>query len=503
MSRARGGAWVEAHRGKHRVRVLQSHGGRDRKKTIRSFADVNEANAFVAKWNAAIVRGRIVPIQETTLATFAGEYFDDREVHGSRHRARVRDVKSERSLFRRHIAESELARVPLPKITPEHVDAFVRGLRRREAVSAVTFTVRGERKTKLRRTGRTISRQVQKHALRVVRGMLDEARRQGLLGKGITANPADGVSVAFDAGEARDLSDDWLRADEIETLLRCEELPAVNRRAYACAIGLALRLNDLKAIEVADVHLEAQVPGPFVAVKIAKSGKPHRVPVLPWLAPHIEAQLAALPEGARWLFPTRDGLKYQKHHDFGWSGKRERGERTKARALDVAGVARRVRFHDLRGTSATHLALGSWGRRWSLHEIQSMLAHSDQRVTERYVRRALDWLADAAAATLSGPAAPPAGGAVGGATGGANERTLGDSNPRPTAPEAPRVPSVDAHLRATGGATGGASADLVAQLRAELVARDAQIARLEAALAALTTSSSDTDESDTTSRTRH
>ena len=78
-------------------------------------------------------------------------------------------------------------------------------------------------------------------------------------------------------------------------------------------------------------------------------------------------------------------------------------------ALERAGIARRIRFHDLRGTTATHLALGSWGRPWTLNEVQQFLSHSDQRVTERYVRRAQDALAQAAKATLGGPAAQPSG----------------------------------------------------------------------------------------------
>ena len=71
-----------------------------------------------------------------------------------------------------------------------------------------------------------------------------------------------------------------------------------------------------------------------------------------------------------------------------------------------AGVDHKIRFHDLRGTCATHLALGTWGRKWSLHKIQRMLAHADQRVTERYVRRAMDELATAAAETPGGPGCP-------------------------------------------------------------------------------------------------
>ena len=44
--------------------------------------------------------------------------------------------------------------------------------------------------------------------------------------------------------------------------------------------------------------------------------------------------------------------------------------------LKHAGIARKMRFHDLRGPTATHLALGTWwGRAWTLNEVQQFLAH--------------------------------------------------------------------------------------------------------------------------------
>jgi len=302
--------------------------------------------------------------------------------------------------------------------------------------------------TVLRPTKRRISTQVQKHVLRLVRQVLEEAVRRELL----ATNPARLVRAA--PVRRADVEDDWLRADELDVLLGCEGISLRDRTAYACAIGLALRLNDLKAIKVADVDLDAEVPGPHVTVRISKSDRIHRVPVLPWLAPWLRAHLETLPEGATWLFPTASGARYKGAYDFRWAPKRERLKNAKepsethAGALGVAGVERRIRFHDLRGTCATHLALGTWGRAWNLHEVQRMLAHADQRVTERYVRRAMDELAAAAMATPGGPSPRHVETRGAGETGeGGNDspqskhgrsswRTQKDSNLRPSAPEA-------------------------------------------------------------------
>lgn len=344
--------------------------------------------------------GTVVAPGVLTLAALGEEWLTGRELHGSADREEIKSVAGEWSVWRRHVATSDLASMPIETIRPRDVEAFVRWLRGRKAVHAM----RTKDGPKITETDKPISRAMQREALRLVRQCLDEAIRREVIG----ANPASLAKIGK-GGRTADLGDDWLRASEIDRLLACGALSLRDRTAYACAIGLSLRSNDLKAIEVAHVHLNAEVPGPHALVWIAKSAKWHRVPILPWLRPWIEAHLAALPKGARWLFPADDRgqVRYRKHYTFNWPEKLDkgRGER-RASALEIAGVDRRIRFHDLRGTCATHLAIGTWGRTWSLHEIQRMLAHSDQRVTERYVRRALDMLAAAAAATPGGPGLP-------------------------------------------------------------------------------------------------
>jgi integrase len=307
-------------------------------------------------------------------------------------------------VWTRHVVTSDLAELPLTAIRPRDVEAFSRALRTRKAVHAITRGRGSSKRTVVSETTRPLSRAMQREALRLVRSVLDAAVLEELLER----NPAESVEVTRGTASARDLSEDWLRWPEIAKLLGSEKIDARDRRAYACAIGLALRLNDLKAIEREHVELDCEVPGPCVRVWLAKPQRWHRVPVMPWLVPVVRAQLEVSSE-SRWLFPRVDGERYAKGFDFAWAEDRERdGKRVDVEpsALARAGIARRIRFHDLRGTCATHLALGTWGRRWSLHEIQSMLAHSDQRVTERYVRRAVDTLAEAAAATPGRPGLP-------------------------------------------------------------------------------------------------
>lgn len=453
MKRPNGAGTVEQHRGRWRVRAVVE----GRRRVLTTCDTREDAERFLAAWIFARTTAAIEAPTKATIAGLASGWLDARELDGSDTRAEVRDIDSERSLYRRHIEPDDLARMPLATITTLDVELFARRLRRRPKVHAIRA---GETMILREVPGETISRSTQRHALRLLGALLEYARKRGV----IDANPAEGVRVAPDAGRERDLSDDWLRAHEIDRLLRCERIASADRRAYACAIGLALRERDLASIAVADVVLEDAVIGPHVRVPaIAKTGRPHRVPILDWLLPIVREQLAEIDADSRWLFPARHGGRYAAGHDWRWAPKPERlwrGEGAERRrelvvrpgALELAGVERRIRFHDLRGTTATHLALGTWGRAWSLHEIQAMLAHSDQRVTERYVRRAIDPLAAAARATPGGPSLPPAA-----PTDSPKYlRTQSDSNARPTAPEAVTPLNDLARVDPLGGCAGAA-----------------------------------------------
>ena len=396
MKRANGtGSIEETKGGSFRVRVVVD----GKRKSLGTFDDYERAAGILAAFNAEVRDAAILAPSAVTLRAYGDEWLDRRELEGSDHRARVRSIASERSVWRRHVLPSDLADMALDTIRTRDVEAFLRWLRKRPKVRAV----RTRDGVKLRPGVGTISTQVQRHALRLVRQVLQDAVRAEIIRD--RPNPAGPVTVKV---RAKNVEDDWLRAEELERLLGCEALSVRNRTVYAAAIGLALRLNDLKGLELERVRLDDANHGPHVLVWVSKSERWHRIPVMPWLRPWLEAHVAALPPGSRWLFPNRDGLRYaSKREDFRWSEKREKGRPRRPSALELAGVDRRIRFHDLRGTCATHLAIGTWGRAWSLHEIQQMLAHTDQRTTERYVRRALDALAAAAAATPKGPTHAP------------------------------------------------------------------------------------------------
>lgn len=360
-----------------------------------TFDTEDKARAMHAAALSEIRSGRAVPVGRLTLGQHGAGWFDRRELRGHHSpEERVKGLKGERQLWARHVEPSDLCAMPVRAIRRRDVDDYVDWLGMRTAVQSIRSGLSG---TRLVDTGRPLSSQRRKHALALVQMVIADAVAREIIG----TNIADHARVKV---RSRDVREDWLRAHEIDALLGCENLCERDRAGYACAIGLGPRLNDLKKIRLSDVCLAAN--GPHVLMWINKSERQHRVPVLPWLRPHLERHIATLPEGSTLLFPGDDGEAYAPSFCFNWPAKKERtknGMRRRPSALEIARVDRKIRFHDLRGTTATHLALGTWGRRWSLVEIQQMLAHSDQRVTERYVKRALDHLDAAAAATRGGP----------------------------------------------------------------------------------------------------
>lgn len=94
------------------------------------------------------------------------------------------------------------------------------------------------------------------------------------------------------------------------------------------------------------------------------------------------------------VWPAADGACHRDGYDAGW-----------ARVLRLAGITRRVRFHDLRHTCASHLVQGTWGRVWTLAEVRTVLGHGSVRLTERYAHLCPGGIHDAARAT---PGAVPA-----------------------------------------------------------------------------------------------
>lgn len=315
----------------------------------------------------------------------------------------TRSAPADRSRWRTLIAPSPIAALELREIERPDVVAFVDWLCKQKRTETVAGAAPGGKKHAARKekSDKPLSAQSRRHGLALLRRCLAAAADRGK----IASNPALGVRLPRRDKEAlRSQPWTYLEQEEIEQVVS-GPLPELARLRYQVAIYTGLRQGDLWGLEWTHLDLKR---GRLRKV-IEKTGEPLDVPLLPPALAALQRlhQLAGEPK-AGLVFPAPKGGRRGETDDGGWATRRKNGEAAPGHK-ELAGIERRVRFHDLRHTCATHLLAGTWGRRWTLEEVKEFLAHSSIVVTQRYVHAA-GRLAEAAAATC-GPrlvhAAPP------------------------------------------------------------------------------------------------
>lgn len=306
-----------------------------------------------------------------TLRAYGETWITRRELSGL-----VRGIRQERSSWYRHVASSDLAAMPLHRIERRHIAAWVRELVQTEAVQ----TVRKKGAVEYRPTGRTISRQTAQHPLRILRACLDEAANEGYA----KVNPAAGVKLPKSL--PRDPAWTFLSLEEIKAIATCAKLELPTRAALVTAIYTGLRKSELLALRWERVHLDGERPRVEVRGAVKSQSAIREVPLL---APARDVLLelrdrggVRRAKGLVWPLEPRSKKKPKPLHeeahargfDFGWGDhpeyrlvkiKNEANEviATKTErivrqgAKTIAGIARHVRFHDLRHTCASHLVI--------------------------------------------------------------------------------------------------------------------------------------------------
>lgn len=101
-------------------------------------------------------------------------------------------------------------------------------------------------------------------------------------------------------------------------------------------------------------------------LKSTKANQTRHFPLLPAAVSTLRRvrELAADASPDALVFPGEDGKMYGDGYDAGWERWRKE-----------AGLREELRFHDLRHTCASHLAMGSWGRTWTIAEIRDFIGH--------------------------------------------------------------------------------------------------------------------------------
>lgn len=359
------GSITDTSTGRKRVRV--EIGG---KPICATFDTQEDAEAYLATLLEVAK-----PSDKKTFKGFSKDWFDARELRGV-----VKHVKKERSVWNAHVLSWECYEWPLARIKRKHIAAFLTSM---------------EQKTKA--DGTPLGRGVAKHALSLIRACLRRAADEGL----IDANPAVEVEVERRRGGPRKWT--FLTLDEIDRVLALEHadrkdmphLTIERRAAYAIAIYAGLRKSELWRLRWEDIDIDGARPS--LHVREGKSDHAVRdVPLLTQVITHLRAWRDRDPgvtHAFGLVFPpsTNPRAARSAHgddYDAGWRDHPYKilgVRKVRLGAASRADFGRRVRFHDLRHTCASHLVMGSWTpEALTIQQARRWLGHSSTSVTDRY-----------------------------------------------------------------------------------------------------------------------
>ena len=276
----------------------------------------------------------------------------------SKRAGRVADSHNEYLRWKKHIAPTDFAHLPLYRVRAHHIEDFLDEL------------------------SKTHSEQTCKHALRQIKQTFVDAQKR----EHCPFNPADLVRVRKQATT----KDAWtyLQPEEIDLIYNSTDLEPLERRGALLAIYTGLRLGELLHLHWEDVHLGGTRPHVVVRYsngKASKSGKPGRTVLLPMAVEIFQEMVAELdgkPSGL--VFESSHGGAYAKGFDFHWRDRKNNAGNLCLGAKTRVGITRDVRFHDLRHTAAAALVSGYWGESWSLEEVRDFMRHSNITMTQRY-----------------------------------------------------------------------------------------------------------------------
>lgn len=346
----------------------------------RTYATQQEATEVLAAALQLLQSGQVAPEVGLTVASWGRQWLLRRN---------NRNHQDDAARWSRHIEDSCLADIPLLKLSRRHVRDWLSKLQRKNSAKPGS-------------SGKVAAGTV-RHCLNLLRRALSDAVDDEL----INLNPAAGLRIEQPA----ETTEPWTYLELAEIAL-VEQL--VVEQPQRCALMLAI-YSGLRQGELIGLHWQDVVLGerPQLVVRYShggptKTGKIRRVPLLgPARAALAELQQLAGMPAAGLVFPAPGGDRRGRGDDFGWATKRRGAQRVQVGIKDRLGIARSVRFHDLRHTTASHLLMGSWGQSWSLPEVAAFLGHASVKMTERYAHLSADHLHRRAAETAATPPSCP------------------------------------------------------------------------------------------------
>jgi integrase len=198
-------------------------------------------------------------------------------------------------------------------------------------------------------------------------------------------NPCTGI-VPPDMDDSKELQ--WLYPDEFLRLVSCALVPLEARRLYALGIYLFVRAGELKALDWSEVDVERGIVSVRVSwdresgeLKQTKTGNKgiRRFAIEPNLLPLLRAMHTEA-NGAGPVITMRD----QKWWASDLRKHLEGAQIKRAALFRNDATCKRLRFHDLRGTGLTWMAI----RGDDALKIQQRAGHTSFEMTQKYIRTA-------------------------------------------------------------------------------------------------------------------
>jgi integrase len=392
------GTLSPAGEGRWRIRVRLADGARASKVIAaesREHAE-QQLNAVVYE----LVAANQISTGSPTLRALGEKFLDEREIGKAA-------AAHERQVWRNHVLDEAFgwADWRVSAITRADCERWLEYLEDKKAKRPSAWKKGGQE----RYFDRTLSKQTRIHCRNVIKTFFAWCVKKNF----VRESPATALEVrATRTDHEREDAWTFLSAAEIEQVRTCEGIPAGIRDLLLFAVYTGMRQGELWGLRWRDIELDGRMPRVTVRRSHDRSTKSKRARPFPLFAPAVEIlqrQRARVrstePDALVW--PDDHGEQREEQTDAGWRDRvAEKGRRIPGWKT-VAGIYRRVRFHDLRHTCASHLVMGTWGRAWSLQEVQKFIGHTSIETTQRYAHLSPEHLHSAAAQTLAIVVAPP------------------------------------------------------------------------------------------------
>lgn len=223
-----------------------------------------------------------------------------------------------------------------------------------------------------------------KNTWAIVSAMFKDAERSKVLALRVRKdNPAFGVRGP-DEGVKK--STCYLFPSEFMTLASCERVPLRWRRLFSVAIYTYARAAELEALECEDIDLEHRLIHIHRAIDRSEDGKvketktnnPRKIPIEPAIFPLLVI-LKREAKGRRLLdMPPERDLSDRLRQYLAWAGI------TRAELFANDATRKQLRFHDLRATGITWMAI----RGDDPVKMMRRAGHTNLKTTNGYIREA-------------------------------------------------------------------------------------------------------------------